>query len=118
MTRSTSSRFRSWDVVVVPFPYTEQQQSTVRPGVIVSGACLHQKTRMYYVAMITNAQHAPWYGDVQVSDLGLAGLPVESVVRPAKIATFDESAIRRGIGSLPTADRRRVLESLKAFVVV
>ena len=116
MTPSAVSRFRPWDVVVVPFPYSEQQQSTVRPGVIVSTPRLHQKTRMYFVAMITNAQHAVWDGDVQISNLKGAGLPVPSLVRPAKLATFDESAIIRAVGSLPTKDRAKVLESLHAFL--
>jgi mRNA interferase MazF len=117
MTSSAVSRFRPWDVVVVPFPYSEQRQSVVRPGVIVSTPRLHQKTRMYYVAMITNAQHQAWEGDVPISNLKGAGLPVPSIVRPAKLATIDESAIVRAVGSLPTKDRAKVLESLHGFLV-
>lgn len=55
MTASAVNKYRPWDVVIVPFPYSEQQQSVVRPGVIISTPRLHQKTRMYYVTMITNA---------------------------------------------------------------
>ena len=116
MTTSAVNKYRPWDVVIVPFPYSEQQQSVVRPGVIVSTPRLHQKTRMYYVAMITNAQHAAWDGDVEVSNLKGAGLPVPSIVRPAKLATVDESVIVRAIGSLPSKDRVKVLESLTAFL--
>jgi mRNA interferase MazF len=87
----------------------------VRPGLIVSAPRLHQKTRMYYVAMITNAQHDAWDGDVLVSNLNESGLPIPSRVRPAKLATFDEPAIGRAIGSLPALDRARVLESLRMF---
>jgi mRNA interferase MazF len=64
--------------------------------------------------MITNAKHAAWDGDVEVSNLKGAGLPVPSIVRPAKLATFDESAIVRAVGSLPTKDRAEVLKSLGA----
>jgi mRNA interferase MazF len=71
---------------------------------------------MYYVAMITNAQHAAWAGDVPISNVKGAGLPVPSIVRPAKLATIDESALIRAVGSLPTKDRTKVLESLKAFL--
>jgi mRNA interferase MazF len=116
MTASAPGRYRPWDVVVVPFPYTEQPAASVRPGVVVSTPRLHQKTRMYYIAMITNAQHAPWDGDVPVSNLRGAGLPVPSIVRPAKLATIDESAIIRAIGSLAARDRNRVLDSLRAFL--
>jgi mRNA interferase MazF len=71
---------------------------------------------MYYLAMITNAQHAAWEGDVPISNLQGAGLPVPSIVRPAKLATIDESAMIRAVGSLPTKDRTKVLESLRAFL--
>jgi mRNA interferase MazF len=71
---------------------------------------------MYYVAMITNAQHDAWDGDVLVSNLKESGLPIASRVRPAKLATFDEAAIGRVIGSLPAIDRARMLESLRTFV--
>jgi mRNA interferase MazF len=66
--------------------------------------------------MITNAKHTVWDGDVEVSNLKGAGLPVPSVVRPAKLATFDESTIVRVVGSLPTKDRHDVLKSLTAFL--
>jgi mRNA interferase MazF len=116
MTRSAGSKFRPWDVVVVPFPYAERTQSALRPAVIVSTPRLHQRTRMYYVAMVTNARHEPWDGDVPISNLKRAGLPVPSIVRPAKLATIDESAMERAIGSLPAKDRVEVLASLREFL--
>ncbi len=82
----------------------------------MSAPRLHQKTRMYFVAMITNALHVPWDGDVMVSNLKGAGLPVASIIRPAKLATIDESAIVRAVGLLPTKDRAKVLESLQGFL--
>jgi mRNA interferase MazF len=116
MTSLAGHKFRPWDIVVVPFPYTDKPQSKVRPGLVVSTPRLHQKTCMYYVAMITNAQHDAWEGDVLVSNLPESGLPIPSRVRPAKLATFDESAIVRAVGSLAAADRVKVMESLREFV--
>jgi mRNA interferase MazF len=97
MTASVS-KYRTWDVVVVPFPNSDQTQATVRPGVIVSAPRLHRLTRQYFIAMVTNAKRSTWDGDVAVSNLKGAGLPVPSVVRPAKLATFDESTSRRSCG--------------------
>ena len=68
------------------------------------------------IAMVTNAAHGPWDGDVAISKLKGAGLPVASIVRPAKLATIDESASVRSVGSLPAKDRVKVLESLAAFL--
>ncbi len=117
MTSSRTSRFRTWDVVLVPFPYAEQARHRVRPAVVVSSPVLSKQTGMYYVAMITNAAHEAWPGDVRVSDLAAAGLPIASVVRPAKISTIDEQALIRRLGSLPRTDRMHVAKSLRDFLV-
>ena len=116
MTSSPRSKYRPWDVVLVPFPYTERDHAKVRPAVVITASTLATATGTHYVAMITNAAHRPWTGDVPVSDLREAGLPVESVVRPAKIATIDEHALIRVIGTLPKGDRVRVSASIHKFL--
>jgi len=115
-TSSRKSKFRPWDVVLVPFPYSDQPRTKVRPAVVVSSVKLSDATGMYYVAMITNAAHVPWAGDVPVSDVAAAGLPIPSVVRTAKIATIDEQALIRPLGSLPKQDRTRVSAACKNFL--
>jgi len=117
MTASPGNKFRPWDVVLVPFPYNEQAAVLrTRPAVVVSGARLSQATRMYYVAMVTNAEHRPWDGDVAVSDLKLAGLPIASIVRSAKIATIDQSAIVRTLGTLPNPDRAALAGAIRGYL--
>jgi len=117
MTSSRTNEYRTWDVVLVPFPYSEQARHRVRPAVVVSSPTFSRQTGMYYVAMITNAAHETWHGDVPVSDLKVAGLPIASVVRPAKISTIDEQALIRRLGSLPRKDRMQVARSLRDFLV-
>jgi mRNA-degrading endonuclease toxin of MazEF toxin-antitoxin module len=116
MTSLRRSKYRCWDVVLVPFPYTDRARARVRPAVVVSSAALSDATSMYYVAMITNAAHESWDGDVPVSDLRATGLPVASVVRPAKIATIDERSLIRAIGILPAVDREQVSTAINSFL--
>jgi len=118
MTRSAKPRFQSWDVVLVPFPYTQSTATKVRPALIISTDTLSTKTGKYFLAMITSAQHTLAYGDVQISDLKLAGLPAESIVRPSKIATFEEASFVRRIGTLPTKDRKQVSDKLHEFILL
>lgn len=61
--------------------------------------------------MITSAANRGWAGDVAVSDLKQAGLPAESVIRTAKIATIDAKDAER-IGHLPASDRSDVADYL------
>jgi mRNA interferase MazF len=62
--------------------------------------------------MVTSAANRGWRGDVQVSDLALAGLPASSVVRCAKIATIEAQDAEQ-IGQLPSADRAQVMEAMR-----
>jgi mRNA interferase MazF len=45
---------------------------------------------LLWVVMITSAENRPWPGDVSFGDAyEAAGLPIPSVVRPAKIASLE-----------------------------
>ncbi|OIQ90045.1 PemK-like protein [mine drainage metagenome] len=118
MTRSAKPRFQPWDVVLVPFPYTERNYTKVRPALIVSTDTLSSKTGKYFLAMITSAQHTRVYGDVLISDLKLAGLPADSIVRPSKIATFEEASFVRRTGTLVVKDRDGVSAQLREILCV
>ncbi len=118
MTRSAKPRFQPWDVVLVPFPYTERNYTKVRPALIVSTDTLSSKTGKYFLAMITSAQHTRVYGDVLISDLKLAGLPADSIVRPSKIATFEEASFVRRTGTLVVKDRDGVSALLREILCV
>jgi len=118
MTRSAKPRFQSWDVVLVPFPYTERNYTKVRPALVVSTDTLSTKTGKYFLTMITSAHHAQTYGDVLISDLKLAGLPGESIVRPSKIATFEEASFVRRIGTMAVKDRKDISAQLRELLCV
>ena len=112
---SSQNRFKPWDVVVVPFPYSDQPADKVRPALVLSSPKHLQATGVCYLAMITSAENALWPGDVPVSNLRGAGLPTASVVRPAKIMTLNESRIVRRLGALPKADQAKVIASVDLF---
>lgn len=66
------------------------------------------ETGVAFLAMITSADNSPWFGDVAISNLRGAGLPAPSVVRPAKIMTFNIDRIVKRLGTLPKADQDKV----------
>jgi len=118
MTHSAKPRFQPWDVVLVPFPYTERNYTKVRPALVVSTDTLSIKTGKYFLTMITSATHARIYGDVLISDIKLAGLPAESIVRPSKIATFEETSFVRRVGTLAVTNRKAVSAQLRELLCV
>lgn len=104
--------FDPWDVVKVPFPYTDRPGRQRRPALVVAADPLLRDHGLLWVVMITSAENRGWPGDVEVTDLALAGLPAPSLVRCAKIATIEAKEAER-LGTLPMADRLAVEKRLR-----
>jgi mRNA interferase MazF len=83
--------FRQGDVIKVPFPYTDRPTRQSRPALVVSTGGIDDLHGLLWVAMITSAQNRGWPGDIPVANLRMAGLPVPSLIRTAKIATIEAS---------------------------
>lgn len=66
---------RRFDVVIVPFPYTDQLAEKRRPALVVSADAFNRKHGLLWVAMITSAANPRWGGDIPISNAGKAGLP-------------------------------------------
>lgn len=105
--------FDAWDIIKVPFPYTDRPVRERRPALVVAANGIQREHGLLWVLMITSAANRGWPGDVAITDLGEAGLPAESVVRTAKIATIETKEAER-IGRLPAADRLTVAHHLAA----
>lgn len=106
--------FERFDVVVVPFPFTDKVQVKRRPALVLSShAAFGRKIGHSVLAMITSARNPPWPLDVPVSGLAPAGLPAPSVVR-MKLFTLDHRFIVAKRGTLADADRQAVSRALRS----
>jgi mRNA interferase MazF len=103
--------FEVWDTVKVPFPYTDRPVRQRRPALVIAAGELLAEHRLLWLAMITSAANRGWPGDVPVSDLKAAGLPIPSIIRVAKIATI-EARDAEGLGFVVQADRAAIAEYL------
>jgi mRNA interferase MazF len=104
----------AWDVVVVPFPYTDRLAEKRRPALVVSTRRL-ERLGFIWVAMVTSADNERWSCDVVVRNLTRAGLPTPSVVRPAKIACIEPARVLRRAGTIDRATARAVTEQIRGF---
>ena len=107
--------FKLWDVVKIPFPYTDRPVPQRRPALVIAGGSIEAGYGLLWVLMITSAENRRWKNDVVVSDLSRAGLPAPSVVRCAKVATIEAGHAER-IGSLDSSDRSRVAGHLRRIL--
>ncbi len=101
----TCERF---DVVRVPFPFTDRRSTKNRPALVLSHAeVFNIPTGHAVMAMITSAANPPWAGDCVINDLEAAGLPMPSKVR-CKLFTLDQQLVRGRLGRLALHDAQTV----------
>jgi len=105
--------FEQFDVVVVPFPFTDRTTSKRRPALVISNADnFNKNVGQSVLAMITSAKNSDWPLDTEITDLDSAGLPSASIVR-MKLFTLDDQLIIRKAGALSTQDQKNISNSLK-----
>ena len=101
-----------FDVVVVPFPFTDREAVKRRPALVISDAMnFNNRIGHSVMAMITSASHTPWPLDVTIEDLDAAGLPAPSVAR-MKLFTLDHRFVIRKAGRLASEDEKQVNSAL------
>jgi len=104
--------YEPFDVVVVPFPFTDASRSKRRPALVLSQAADFGNSIEHTVlAMITSQKNEPWPLDVVIKNKKSSGLAAPSVLR-MKLFTLDNRFILRKIGYLSKIDQTRVKKSL------
>jgi mRNA interferase MazF len=108
--------FEQFDVVVVPFPFTDKTATKRRPALILSDAVTFNTPIGHSVmAMITTAAHASWPQDVIIQDLTAAGLTAPSMIR-MKLFTLDHALVLKRVGKLAIPEQAKVQESLQQLL--
>ena len=98
--------YNAFDVVRVPFPFTDKQAEKNRPALVLSSDKEFNRSAGHSVmAMITSASHNPWPLDCTIKDLVSAGLPSASIIR-FKLFTLDHRLIRGRLGKLSEMDSK------------
>jgi mRNA interferase MazF len=104
--------YKAFDVVVVPFPFTDSSQTKRRPALVLSKHTnFGNKIGHSVLAMITSQKNAPWPLDCEITDKEQSGLAAPSVVR-MKLFTLDNRFILKRIGRLSDSDQKKVKQNL------
>lgn len=95
------------DIVLVPFPFTNQAGTKKRPAVIISSAAYHTAQRDLVIMAVTSQLRpsgAP--GEAPVANWQAAGLIKPAAVKPV-ITTIEQAlVIRRSASLQPKISRR------------
>ncbi len=106
------------EVVLAPFPYSNQRALKRRPACVVSASAYNEGPDVI-VAMVTSSAtrlSRPGFGDVLVEDWRAAGLLRPSVVRTGRILVIERPLLSGPLGSLAASDLRAVEEGLRAVL--
>ncbi len=108
----STTGFEFGDVVLVPFPFTDQTTTKQRPAVVVSSDAYHRERQDVILLAITSQQR-PLSNvlDVDVGHWQHAALLEPSMFKPL-VATVERLSIRRQLGTLHAEDQRRLRELL------
>jgi mRNA interferase MazF len=100
--------YKQFDIVIVPFPFTDSNKAKRRPAIILSSEKkFGQKIDHSIMAMITSVRNKPWPLDSTITNLLLSGLPQPSVIR-MKLFTLDHRLIVEKKGVLAIEDQRKL----------
>ena len=109
--------FRAFDVVAVPFPFTDRDATKRRPALVISNALFNKQHDQLVLAMITTTTNNVWPSDVSLTNWQEAGLKVACHFR-FKLFTLDQSLVLKTIGHLSPQDIKFVQAVLAKYVDV
>jgi len=93
------------DVVLVPFPFTNQAASKKRPAVIVSSEAYNRaKPDIVVMAITSQLRPSPALGEVWIGQWQAAGLIKPSSVKPV-FATLEQTMIIRQLETISNGDQ-------------
>ncbi len=105
------------DIVLVPFPFTDEASSKLRPALVVALCERHQDALLAFISSKLNGP--PHDDELDIlsdqSDFEMSGLKVSSRLRLTRMTTLAISLVRRRIGTLPLGVRLQY--QLKLFQV-
>jgi mRNA interferase MazF len=108
--------YKSFEVVVVPFPFTDRKEGKRRPALVLSDSIQFNKPSGHTVlAMITSLKNPDWPLDTTITDNRQAGLKAPSKVR-MKLFTLDNRLIAKKIGTLNSKDKKAVIKALRSLL--
>ena len=104
--------FELGQIVLVRFPFTDQQGSKQRPAVIISSSAYNQaRPDIILMAVTSQIRSKLGFGEAIIADWQAAGLLKPSLIKPI-VFTAEKSIIRKGLGKLEEKDN----QSLKAII--
>jgi mRNA interferase MazF len=108
--------FEFGDIILVPFPFTDQSTTKKRPAVVISSEIYNtERPDLIIMAVTSQIKSVRVIGEVIIKDWQEAGLLKPSVVKPV-ITTMEKSLVIKTMGLLRESDQKLLHESLQEIL--
>ena len=106
--------YKKWNIVLVPFPFTDLSSAKRRPALIVSPDNYNTGKDVVIAYITSQIYLPPRLGDYELQNWKGAGLPKPSKIR-MKFATIDKNIIVKKLGELKKEDSEEIEKVLLSF---
>ncbi|MEQ9308269.1 MAG: type II toxin-antitoxin system PemK/MazF family toxin [Balneolaceae bacterium] len=106
--------YKKWDIVLLPFPYTDLSSSKRRPTVVISPESYNSGLDIMLLFLTSNLNTDRKEGDYELVQWQEAGLPKPSKTR-MKIMTLDKDFVIKKIGEIQSLDKAALKQTLQNF---
>ncbi|MEW6203645.1 MAG: type II toxin-antitoxin system PemK/MazF family toxin [bacterium] len=107
------TRFERGDVILVPFPFSDQSAAKRRPAVIISSNLYNNvSSDLIIMAITSQTEKTIGIGECLIKDWQNSGLLKPSAIKPA-ISTIEQKLILKKLGMLSSEDLISMENALK-----
>ncbi|MCK9201103.1 MAG: type II toxin-antitoxin system PemK/MazF family toxin [Gallionella sp.] len=109
---ASESIFQFGEVILVPFPFTNQTESKKRPAVVISSPVYNSSRPDLLIMAITSQAHTALdFATFPVADWQTAGLLKPSFAKPV-LTTLEQTLVIRSMGKLTARDQQSLRQML------
>ncbi len=108
--------FEFADIILVPFPFTDQSTTKKRPAVVISSKAYNiERPDLIIMAVTSQIKPVSIIGEVIIQDWQDAGLLKPSAIKPV-ITTIEKPLVIKAMGRLKEKDQTALHGSLKVIL--
>ena len=104
------------DVVLVPFPFTDQTTTKKRPAVVVSSIDYNtERPDIVLMAITSQIRTTSFFGEVSINKWQQAGLIKTSAIKPM-LTTIEKALVLKQLGQLDDEDKKNLSKTLRKIL--
>lgn len=104
------------DVILVPFPFTDQTATKKRPAIVISSNDYNAaRPDIILMAVTSQLRASAAFGEVWLADWEAAGLLKPSAAKPV-LTTLENSLVIKQLGRLTNGDIEKLRSALKQII--